>query len=341
MISDAYVDVVYISDLLETRYPVLVANLRRVLDDHAVPLRLIRGTKDYWCRDYMPLFIDDGSFVQFTYSPDYLQGFEHLITRPSDLERIPDTAHCEQSRIILDGGNVVRWGELCIVTDKVFRENSGIARLELTRRLQGLLRVHQLIVIPTEPLDATGHADGVVRFLDEGTVAINRYSVVAPSYGKRLTAALRRAGLKWVELPYRPRAGRPGELPPAFGCYVNFLRVRGLIVVPAYGIPEDVEACRIIERSVSGSDAVSLDCRELSMGGACWTALPGGSQQAREYNRNESNENFTRKEINFGRVQARDGPAVLDLQGTELPAARSQVRGGDLAWVAPAGLSET
>ncbi len=70
------------------------------------------------------------------------------------------------------------------MTDKVVRENPGIGRSELLGMLRGLLRVEDLIVIPSEPYDVLGHADGVVRFLDEGNVVINDYSKLNPSYEK-------------------------------------------------------------------------------------------------------------------------------------------------------------
>ena len=111
------------------------------------------------------------------------------------------------------------------MTEKVFRDNRSMGRNELTRRLQDLLRVDELIVIPTEPHDLFGHADGVLRFVDAGTVLINDYSTVARSYQRRLTKVLFRAGLEYHEIPYVPREERPGEVPPAFGCYTNFLWV--------------------------------------------------------------------------------------------------------------------
>ena len=109
---------------------------------------------------------------------------------------------------MLDGGNVVRWGSRCLVTDKVFRENPGVDRDDLLGRLREALRVEDLIVIPKEPYDVVGHADGVVRFLDDRLVVINDYSKVAPWYGKRLGSILRRAGLEWVVLPYQPEERR-------------------------------------------------------------------------------------------------------------------------------------
>jgi hypothetical protein len=68
---------------------------------------------------------------------------------------------------------VVGWERRCIVTDKVLRENPNFGKDELLKVFRERLHVDDVIVIPKEPYDVVGHADGVVRFLDEGTVAIN------------------------------------------------------------------------------------------------------------------------------------------------------------------------
>jgi len=267
MITEAETNVVYISDLLEPQYSELVGRLRSISSDHGIHLKVIHGTRDVWCRDFMPVQIGMGEFVQFRYEPDYLKRYERLRTRPRGIDPLPEVERCVMSEIVLDGGNVVGRANRCIATDKVFRENPGICRDELLQRLKNLLRVEDLIVIPREPYDVVGHADGVVRFLDGDTVAINDYSEVNPSYEKRLKSALRRARLRWVELPHRPKEGPPDELPPAFGNYVNFLRVRGLLVIPVYDIPEDREAHEIIEAAAAGSTVRSIECSDLSMTG--------------------------------------------------------------------------
>jgi agmatine deiminase len=82
MIADLENNLVYASDLLEDRFPALVDGLRRILCEHGVPLRIIRSTRDVWCRDFMPVQVAPGQFVRFCYGPDYLRGHEHLITRP-------------------------------------------------------------------------------------------------------------------------------------------------------------------------------------------------------------------------------------------------------------------
>jgi agmatine deiminase len=272
-------NVVYISDRLEGRFPALADGLRQILAGRGGTLRVIGGTRDIWCRDYMPVQVAPGEFVQFRYAPDYLRDYQDLITHPDDIEPITVVERCADSEIVLDGGNVVGWGSRCIVTDKVIKENPAHGRDELIGRLKGLLGVDDLIVIPKEPYDVVGHADGVVRFLDGGLVAVNDYSEVAPRYGKRLTSILRRAGLGWVELPYRPEEANGGDIPSAVGCYANFLMVRGLTIVPVYGRKEDDRACRVIEENTNGMAIVPLNCSDVAREGGVlncisWTIRP-------------------------------------------------------------------
>lgn len=81
-----------------------------------------------------------------------------------------------------------------------------------------------------------------------------------------------------MEIPYRPEGGCRGGIPSAFGNYVNFLRVRGLVVLPSYGLPEDELARKIIADLLPTTDVCILDCAELSREGgvlncATWTVV--------------------------------------------------------------------
>jgi agmatine deiminase len=280
MISDNKNDVVYVSDLLEPRHPALAARLRDTLDDHGIPLGVIRGTKDIWCRDYMPGQVDPAEFVRFCYAPDYLRGYKHLITRPDDIGPIPEVERCVDSRIVLDGGNVVGWGCRCIVTDKVFRENPALERHELIGRLRELLGVEDLIVIPKEPYDVVGHADGVVRFLDEDTVVVNDYQGQEAAYGRKLLSIFRQHRLECVQVPYFVEDHATDGVPSAAGCYVNYLRIAKLLILPAFGVAQDDAALRRFESLFCGTRIVPLPCTELARKGGClncisWTIRAG------------------------------------------------------------------
>jgi len=267
MIPDSETNAIFFSDLLPRRHPELSADLLRILKDARVKTGLVPGTRDIWCRDYMPVQVGPGRFVQFTYRPDYLAGkYEHLITPPEVAEGLPCITECVRSDIVLDGGNVVRWTDMAILTDKVYRENPRCAPERLGRRLRERLEVEKIIVIPREPYDGIGHADGVVRFIDGRTVLVNDYAAM-PAYRKRLHAALRRAGLEWQEIPYRPAEDQTDGIPSAVGNYINFLQVGRTILMPVYGQKEDEAAARCLERAFPAGRVIPLPCGQLAREG--------------------------------------------------------------------------
>src|SRR5437870_4103876 len=116
------------------------------------------------------------TLVKFRYEPNYLRDDPELKTGDDVLESLRDLASCNRSSITLDGGNVIGSKTKAILTDKIFRENPGWLRHNLQAKLRKLLHVDQLIVVPREPFDPIGHADAMVRFVDEKTVLVNDYS---------------------------------------------------------------------------------------------------------------------------------------------------------------------
>src|ERR1700722_3768473 len=128
MIPDWETNHLFLSDRLEAEEPSLFASLRSALA--GVPIETIPGTADIWCRDYMPVQVTQDRFCQFVYAPDYLRGFEGLITSPEAC-RLPFMHDYHQEPIVLDGGNVVASRSKVILTDKVYKENSSIDRLRL------------------------------------------------------------------------------------------------------------------------------------------------------------------------------------------------------------------
>lgn len=72
MIPESLSNRVYFSALLPEVCPVTYSGLVEILDRYDVPHSLLEGTKDIWCRDYMPIQTIDNRFVLFRYEPDYL-----------------------------------------------------------------------------------------------------------------------------------------------------------------------------------------------------------------------------------------------------------------------------
>ena len=275
MIPDWETNHVCFSDLLPGRHPGLWRGLIGVLVSNRIEHQLLAGTKDIWCQDYMPVQVGADAFVQFRYEPDYLKGHQDLITDARVSESVQHIHTLHTSGIILDGGNVVAARGKVLLTEKVFRENPRYVRLELRGELEKIFEATCLFV-PKEPGDTIGHADGVVRFLDEDTVLVNDYAQVDPRYGQRLRAALRRHGLGVEELAYFYTGEEVDGISSAVGNYVNYLWVSGLIIVPAYGVPQDDTACRTLERLLPGTKVVPLRCEALARAGGVLNCVSWG-----------------------------------------------------------------
>ncbi len=268
MIPDWETREVWFSSLFPKRYPSIWAEISAALKNHRIPTHLLTGTKDVWVRDFLPVPVSAERLVKFRYKPDYLRGFPRLRTGHEIIERLPFRDRIVASSIILDGGNIVASSDRVIFTDKVFRENPKIEREKLVALLTDLFEGAELIVIPQEPEDPIGHADGVVRFLDEETVVVNDYSDVDPKYGRKLTGWLKKMGWRIESIPYSPVCETgSADLPSAVGNYVNFLRVAQVILLPIYGIPSDDRAIRLLGELLPGTEIVPLLCSELAGAG--------------------------------------------------------------------------
>ena len=130
------------------------------------------------------------------------------------------------SDINLDGGNVVfsPLKEKAIVSDRVFDENNNKSKTELIDELEKLLEA-QVIIIPSLKSDMTGHADGMVRFVDENTVIGNASNF---KYGleSRIKTTLKMNGIEVIDFPYFDSKGDS-----VVGCYLNFLETEHILIL--------------------------------------------------------------------------------------------------------------
>lgn len=265
MIPDWDTNTVFFSDQMESRHPALLSALLAILHRYDIPMHIIPSARDIWCRDYMPLQCDEATFRKFRYRPDYLKDFPTLIT-PASACRLPFMQRYRSVPLTLDGGNAVASRKYVVITDKIYQENPGLTHAAVRASLERQL-ARACIIVPKEPGDIIGHADGIVRFLTDELVVVNDYSRIDPDYGERLQKTLAKHGLRWEIMPYFQEADFPKGIPSAVGNYTNFLRVGDLIVVPTYGDSADDEAIRTLERLLPTATVYPLDSRVLAREG--------------------------------------------------------------------------
>ncbi|MCA0383791.1 MAG: agmatine deiminase family protein [Bacteroidetes bacterium] len=268
MIANADCNAVFLADLFPVQFPDIYRRLVFQFDRYGIHHGLIPGCKDIWVTDFMPLQTKDDYFVHYKYDPDYLQAKKWQKTI-SNTKAICEAIELRATplTIKLDGGNVVSCGNKAIVTTKIFKENEGWHEYALKQEIKAQLKVEQLIVIPQEPNDPIGHADSMVRFLDENTVLVNHYPNTAPyrDFGLALRWSLHNAGLHCRTFPYY--AWKNKDAYDATGCYLNYLEVGPYIFMPWFNIFEDMEADISYQDVFGGRQIIGIVCPELAKKG--------------------------------------------------------------------------
>jgi agmatine deiminase len=251
MIADNKTNTVYLSDLLRSdiRFTKTCNEITTILDSFNIPVKFLENTNDIWARDYMPIQVSENKFIEYRYDPDYLQG---LKPDERDSKTYPDLV-CEslnfktvKSNIILDGGNVIKSSNCVILTDKIFKENEKhYDHTQLIDKLKELFEVDKIVIIPWDKSEPYGHADGMIRFIDDSTVLINGYfRECSKKFQKKFFGSLEQNELKYIELTYN--VPNPNE--ELNWAYINFLQTKDLIIIPKFGIEEDQQAFEQIKK---------------------------------------------------------------------------------------------
>ncbi len=144
---------------------------------------------------------------------------------------------------------------------------SRVASEELLQEALGVSRV--LWVEGHDPEDlTTGHIDGIVRFVDEDTVAVAQWLVDDPSAqttedAARLIAA---AGFEVVRFPVPGYVSYGGQELPAM--YMNWLVGNGFVLGMAFGEADwDAAARRKLEELYPEREVVLIDAMDLWLNG--------------------------------------------------------------------------
>lgn len=267
---------IYVADTLALRFPATAVALQRAFAAAGATVGVLPGTRDVWARDYMPVPTPGGR-VQFCYAPDYLRPDMGRTITDGGLVANALGLPFRRNPLLVDGGNVVSGFGRVVMTDKVFRENPALTRSEVRAELENALQADRLDFVPADPDDFTGHADGLVHFLDEHTVLVNDYgqNPVQLKYWERLKAVLQKAGLDTIPLSYNPFGNEDKD--SAVGVYLNFVEVAGTIIVPLYGLAEDDKALKCLEQLHSHKVVVGVDGREIAREGGVFHCVTWAS----------------------------------------------------------------
>ena len=251
IINDASTNFVYISDKLKEFYPGTYARLTRLFDEMDIEWVEVKGTKDIWIRDYMPIQISDDHFLVYLYDPDYLKetGTKFLTDSKTIFKSVLHHSYCGDIRIKLDGGNFVVCGDHVVLTDKVFRENGQfLYDSDFCKYLKAVLSPNLILLpwnclYPQDPYaDVYGHADGFVQWTGGNKVLMSNHRESQPEEADEIRSRLEDAGFEVTEMLFDV----PNPSKDFNWAYINYLRVGNKIIVPTFGIPEDKQALKYI-----------------------------------------------------------------------------------------------
>lgn len=258
---------VYMSEILKKKYPDTCNRLISILEKHKVKYSFLKATKDIWCRDYMPVQTPSGKLIQFTYNPSYLRGNKEWEDSRSDVKEVCRLNNIEAlfSDINLDGGNVLICDGRAIISDRVFSENPDRDKDEIVKELGQLLEC-EIIIIPAENDDMTGHADGMVRFVNRNIILGNNLEAEYKYWRERMQKVIEKYNLKYINMPFFVPKDSKHPL-SAVGVYVNYLEVDNLIVLPVFGKEEDNQAITIIKEAFPSKAVETIDYNDVAYEG--------------------------------------------------------------------------
>lgn len=250
----------YFSSQLNTpKYKAAAHRMFAALDLFNIKYKLLNNTKDIWLRDFMPVKTKSGKYVSFRYEPSYLADDLQLRTNfKTDIAPNFKFDNLVYTDINLDGGNVVfsPSKEKVIISDRVFSENPEYDKNTLLLELENLLEA-SVLIIPSLKSDMTGHADGMVRFVDENTVVTN--APLSPyGFETKVKKSLQKYGFNVINFSYFYSKGDS-----AVGCYLNFLETEQAIFLPVFGVDMDSEAVETA-KNIFNKTIITVNINEIA-----------------------------------------------------------------------------
>ena len=276
MITDRDTNIVYFADTLRTLRTDVYNRLTKLMSDIGIEVRLLNGTKDIWCRDYMPIQVDRSLFVKFHYAPDYMWSilkYKNDITDSSDICKSLGIKY-KETDLIIDGGNIVLCGDKVVMTDKVFTENRyKKGDQHLLDKLSELFE-HEVITIPwTSPeacdpdsdKDVFGHADGFIKYAGGHHILMSNLREQSPRQADAIREVLESNGYSVTELSFDVASPNIDYN----WAYINFLQVGNHSILPSFGIDEDLQAASQVHQAFPSCTLHPFRCRDLAnLGGA-------------------------------------------------------------------------
>lgn len=259
---------VYYARALREQYPDVVRIIDNRLSERDIDFVEL-DSSNLWCRDYMPIKTGD-CYTKFNYKRN--PKFPWLEVNPECWSFV----NAKVSDIYLDGGNTVQNEDTVFMTKQVFKNNPTISSVDLEQFLKDRFE-KRIVFLPVEPGDTLGHADGIVKFNNDGIIINDHHNQTCGEYSRQLEKIINAAGypckrMPWAyktpsmtETDFYKKYPMADEFEVGFGYYINWYQIEDVIFLPVFRIPQDDDALLFMHRHFPGYEIVTIDCSDLSM----------------------------------------------------------------------------
>lgn len=199
---------------------------------------------DIWMRDFTT--VNPLLPIEFVYLPSYLEEEHAEAVQGSFFDFAEEhNLNFVRTDLILDGGNVVdNYVDKIIVTER-FLEDNEIEYEEAKIAMEEVAGV-QMAIIPYDD-EIMGHADGMLMWLDDNTIAVNKYEEPFRSTVlDELNISFRDVRIVEVEADFKIDEWK--DFASACGINVNALTTFKNIYVPVFGSELDDKFIELISK---------------------------------------------------------------------------------------------
>ena len=235
-------------------------------------------TDDTWARDSSALCVENDGEVELLNFTFNAWGDKFESHKDNAMSLSLQNIYLKDLKTIdfvLEGGAVESNGQDIILTTSACllnkNRNPYLNSISITKELNRLLGATKILYLNHGYLagdDTDSHIDTLARFIETRTIMYVQCTDEKDEHYKELSLMEKELiqmaqehSLKLIALPMTEAIYFDGERLPA--TYANFLFVNGAVLVPTYGVKEDVIAIEIFQKNFLNRDIIPINCSTL------------------------------------------------------------------------------
>ncbi len=234
---------------------------------------------DIWIRDWAPLPVqtDKGiTLLKAKYSPAYIKEKDYLYSAGDDMagKKLADILEIPlvDFPLVWDLSNFTCNDQgIGIVTERILKDNPQYNEKEIKELFLKYMGITQLLIVPEEPGDITGHIDGTMMFIDADHLILAQYPedhIEENIFLKKIEQMIKekiKGELKITRILNGPVFNRSCEgIGSAIGNHINYFSIGDNLYFPCYGIKEDLVARKSLELILKNKNIIDVNTPNIN-----------------------------------------------------------------------------